>query len=64
MNTQDLVEIRRLADGSIDYGYYSSLGQRARNREIRALAYRVMNASARPAGLLPGIAAIVAMLTF
>jgi len=64
MNTRDTVEIRRFTDGSIDYGYYSALGQRARYREIRALARRVWNAPARPSRLLPAIAAIVAMLTF
>lgn len=64
MNTRETPDIKRLADGSIDYGYYSALGQRARNREVRALARKLWNAPAKPSRLLPAIAAIVAILAF
>lgn len=35
MQTRDSVQVRRLADGSIDYGHYARRGCRMRNRWVR-----------------------------
>lgn len=65
MNIDQADNIRRLAGGNIDYGYYSTRGRQARARGFRTIARVMLAGSKRSArGLLPAMAAIVSVLTF
>ena len=45
MPSEKTSHIVRLQDGSIDYQYYSAKGLIAKNREMKIVAYKVMDAS-------------------
>ena len=53
-------EIKRYADGSIDYRYYENLGRRARGRAVAGMAVRVRVAFCKSIALVARLAYVTA----
>ena len=52
MSNFNNTDIRRLEDGSIDYGYYVRLGHEARSREFNAVSNHVFELPSRILAML------------
>lgn len=63
VNTRIADDIKRLQGGSIDYGHYQALGQRARSRELKAITGRIRDFIPATARILP-VASVIILLGF
>ncbi|MFZ9037315.1 MAG: hypothetical protein ACO3DT_04535 [Gammaproteobacteria bacterium] len=59
MKTNNIPDIKRLEDGSIDYAYYAASGSMARHNEIKSLMTSIPRLIPGPGSLAPLIGLVV-----
>jgi hypothetical protein len=62
MLSEKTPHIVRLKDGSIDYHHYAGLGQVARNKEMKIVASRILDAMRLPMHTFPTIVTVVLLI--
>jgi len=62
MPAEKNTQIVRLQDGSIDYQYYSAKGSIAKNREMKIVVDKVLNASQRRMSIFPASLTVILLV--
>ena len=62
MLSEKAPQIVRLQDGSIDYHHYAGRGQVARNRELKIVVSKILDAMRLPMHTFPTIVTVVLLI--